>query len=129
MAVRMKLWVLDGLAKNNPANPLAYAVKARVLESQGNLAAAKELYGQALKVDPNYDEASNNLAWILAEEGSDLPRALGYAQAARRRYPDNPDVADTLLLLLVVSGDVLAPEHVKTEYTEAQRKPLPTVVD
>src|SRR5262249_2421489 len=67
-----------------------------ILESQGDTQAAKENYEQALKINPNFFFAANNLAYILAEEGRDLDVALNWAQVARKMAPENPAVADTL---------------------------------
>ena len=40
--------------------------------------------------------AANNLAWMYAESGENLDRALQLAQAATRRLPKSPAVQDTL---------------------------------
>jgi tetratricopeptide (TPR) repeat protein len=87
---------LDKLIKRDPTNASAYATKALVYQSQGKLAEAKDNYNEALKADPEHDAAANNLAYILAEEGADLNNALGLAQVARRKQPENPNAADTL---------------------------------
>ena len=51
---------------------------------------------QALQIDPNSEVAANNLAYLVAENGGDLQSALGWAQAARKKQPENPGIADTL---------------------------------
>jgi tetratricopeptide (TPR) repeat protein len=40
--------------------------------------------------------AANNLAWLYAEQGSKLDRALALAQSAREVAPENPAFLDTL---------------------------------
>src|SRR5207237_214232 len=65
-------------------------------QREGKLDEARKSYSQALQSNPEQDTARNNLAFILADEGSDLQRALGYAQAVRKRYPEDPTPADTL---------------------------------
>jgi tetratricopeptide (TPR) repeat protein len=87
---------LDVLIKKNPSNPSGYTVKGMIFEKQGKIEEAKNNYAQALKVDPNYSIAGNNLAFILAEQNKDLNTALGWAQMARKKQPDNPGIADTL---------------------------------
>jgi Flp pilus assembly protein TadD len=67
-----------------------------ICEKQEKVDEAKQNYLLALKADPNNETAGNNLAFILAEQGQDLTTALGYAQIARRKQPDNPAIADTL---------------------------------
>jgi len=105
---------LDDIIKKSPLNANAYGAKAQIYETQGNFEQAKVNYTQALKVDPNAEIAANNLAYILAEQGSDLNAALGWAQVARKKRPDNPDIADTLGWVYYKLGNyVLAREQVK----------------
>ena len=68
------------------------------MEKTGKRAQARPLYEQVLKLQPDNPIALNNLAYLLAETGSqaDLDQALQLAQTARQKLPDNPDVADTL---------------------------------
>jgi len=87
---------LDVLIKKNPSNAGAYTVKGMIDENQGRIESAKQNYIQALKIDPNYETAGNNLAFLLAEQGQDLNTALGWAQMARKKQPENPGIADTL---------------------------------
>ena len=87
---------LDEILTRNPANSAAYMVKGTLYENQGKLDQAKQSYIEALKNDPNQEIAANNYAYILAEEGRDLQTALGYAQTARKKQPENPNIADTL---------------------------------
>ena len=57
---------------------------------------AKEQYEAVLKIDPKFGPAANNLAWIEAEHGGSLDRAIQLAQVAEEKMPDDPSVADTL---------------------------------
>jgi len=57
---------------------------------------AKHHYEESLKINPESPVAANNLAWRLAEEGSDLDRALKLAETARKELPENVNVLDTL---------------------------------
>jgi Tfp pilus assembly protein PilF len=67
-----------------------------ILEQQGKRDLAKKRYESALAIDPRAATAANNLAWLLAEEGSDLDRALQLAQTATAAAPNNHQVLDTL---------------------------------
>jgi len=87
---------LDVLIQQNPSNAGAYTVKGMIYEQQGKIEDAKQNYVQALKADPNFETAGNNLAFILAEQGKDLNIALGWAQMARKKQPESPGIADTL---------------------------------
>src|SRR5262249_51977276 len=86
----------DQFIKKNPTNASAYATKGLIYQNQGKFEEAKQNYDRALRVQPNYAPAANNFAYILAEEGRDLQTALGWAQVARKKNPESPDVADTL---------------------------------
>jgi Tfp pilus assembly protein PilF len=49
-----------------------------------------------MSLDPDAAVAANNLAWIYAEEGEQLDRALEMAQTAKARLPEQAEVDDTL---------------------------------
>jgi tetratricopeptide (TPR) repeat protein len=67
-----------------------------LMEGTGKRDLAKPIYEQILKIEPDHPVALNNLAFIKAEEGSDLDQALTMAQRARQKAPGSPDIADTL---------------------------------
>src|SRR5262249_11357152 len=46
----------------------------------------------------------SNLAWVYAQQGSDLKRALDLAQTARRQLPQVDSVTDTLAWVHYKSG-------------------------
>jgi tetratricopeptide (TPR) repeat protein len=49
-----------------------------------------------VRLDPELGVAKNNLAYLIAESGGNLDRALDLAQEAKELLPDNPNAADTL---------------------------------
>ena len=53
-------------------------------------------YKKALQIDPNQAMASNNLAYLMVENGQNVDVALSLAQNARRSLPNSPSTADTL---------------------------------
>ncbi len=67
-----------------------------LMDGIGKRDQSKPIYEQILKLQPDDAVALNNLAFIKAEEGSDLDSALTMAGAARRKAPNSPEVADTL---------------------------------
>ena len=73
-------------------------------ELRGNSEQAIERYESAIRLDPNLAEAKNNLAYILAEKGTNLDRALDLAQDAKTLLPNNPSVSDTLGWVLYKRG-------------------------
>ena len=57
---------------------------------------AQAHHKQALKLNPKFAPAANNLAWLMAEQDGNLDVALSYAQTAREQQPNDPHIADTL---------------------------------
>jgi tetratricopeptide (TPR) repeat protein len=76
--------------------PSGQALLARLHLAKGNRDAAKPLYEKALAQRSDLPGAKNDLAWLLAEQGLDLDRALTLAQEAQQAEPENPDFVDTL---------------------------------
>ena len=72
-----------------------------IYDRQGKVADSKPLYEQIVKADPGNVLALNNLAMILAEQGTELDMALTYAERAKQKLPSNIDVADTLGLIYI----------------------------
>lgn len=81
------------LAPNNPDNLLQLGL---LMEGTGKRDQAKPIYEQILKIKPDHPIALNNLAYIKAEEGTDLDQALTMAQQALKMAPASTDIADTL---------------------------------
>jgi tetratricopeptide (TPR) repeat protein len=63
---------------------------------KGDYPAAEGYYRKALEIDPNFVQAANNLAYLLAEQGRQLEEAVALALRARELKPDDPYVLDTL---------------------------------
>jgi len=61
-------------------------------------------YEAAIKYGPDLAEAKNNLAYIYAEAGENLDRALDLAQEAKAALPDSHNAADTLGWVLYKRG-------------------------
>ncbi len=79
-----------------PSDVIPATNLALMLDGVGRRSEAKPLYEEVLRIDPNNVAALNNLAYIKAEEGTDLDNALQLAQRARQSAPRDPNVADTL---------------------------------
>jgi tetratricopeptide (TPR) repeat protein len=65
-------------------------------ELGGQRELARPRYEDAIRLDPSLSEAKNNLAYLFAETGENLDRALDLAQEAKTQLPENASVADTL---------------------------------
>ncbi|MFP4039146.1 MAG: tetratricopeptide repeat protein [Desulfosudaceae bacterium] len=61
-----------------------------------NLSAAEKHYRRALEINPDLTQAANNLAYLLAENGRELDKALNLALEVKSRHPDDPYTRDTL---------------------------------
>src|SRR5579862_2185979 len=82
--------------KDHPKEISFYILAGMLYESQRNWEQAKNLYQQALIIQPNNPLASNNLAYVMLQQGGNVDVALAMAQTARRGMPDSPNAADTL---------------------------------
>ena len=79
-----------------PANPAILTTLAFTLESAGQRQAAGDQYRKILELDPKNALALNNLAFMLADSGTDPGLALAYAHRARQLLPNEPTITDTL---------------------------------
>jgi len=82
----------------------AHTMVGILSEIQQDRVAARAAYERALAVDARAAVPANNLAWMLAESGQDLDRALELAQTAKAGLPDTPAVDDTLGLAYYKKG-------------------------
>ena len=83
-------------AKDNPNAVGFYILAGELYENKKNWDQAKAMYQQALSVSPDHPVASNNLAYVLLQQGGNVDVAMGMAQTARRGMPNSPNAADTL---------------------------------
>jgi tetratricopeptide (TPR) repeat protein len=79
-----------------PESPSLNLIVGILHEGLGRQDSALERYEAAIRLDPELAAAKNNLAYLLAERGQDLDRALDLAQEAKALLPDNANAADTL---------------------------------
>ena len=77
---------------------------ALLYEMNGRLDEAMDRYDSAIALDPDLAVAKNNLAYLLAEQGTRLDRALDLAQSAKEALPGNGNVADTYGWVLLKKG-------------------------
>ncbi|MGA2358299.1 MAG: tetratricopeptide repeat protein [Terriglobales bacterium] len=86
---------LDG-SKINPKEIAFYLLAGSIYESKQDWDHAKQQYQKVLEIQPENPLASNNLAYVMLEQGGNVDVAFAMAQTARRQLPDNPNSADTL---------------------------------
>ncbi len=80
----------------HPNDAGAVAMLGTLEESRGNRAKAEAYYKKSLQIQPQQPLASNNLAYLMLQNGESVDEALTLAQTARQATPNSPDTADTL---------------------------------
>ncbi|HEY8156003.1 MAG TPA: tetratricopeptide repeat protein [Myxococcota bacterium] len=97
----------DAAAKlAEPPAPYSY-LAAQLVLAAGDTAGAESRLREVVRLDPGNVGARNDLAWLLAEKGTDLDAALALAEAAKRLDP-SADVLDTLGWVLLKRGEAQA---------------------
>jgi tetratricopeptide (TPR) repeat protein len=102
-----------------PPEPYSY-LAAQLVLAAGDTAGAETRLRKVVREDPGNVGARNDLAWLLAEKGTDLDAALGLAQAARRLDP-SADVLDTLGWVNLKRGE--SQEAVKAFEQALEKRP------
>ena len=82
--------------KDNPHEVAFYILSGELYEAKKDWDQAKSMYQQALSIAPDHPLASNNLAYVMLQQGGNVDMALSMAQTARRGMPESPNAADTL---------------------------------
>jgi len=82
--------------KENPREVYFYILAGELYEAKQNWDQAKSMYQQALSISPDHPLASNNLAYVILEQGGNVDLAMNMAQTARRGMPESANAADTL---------------------------------
>ena len=82
--------------RTNPQSATLHMIVGSLYELRQRSQEAVERYEEAIRLDPSLAVAKNNLAYLIAEQGGNLDRALDLAQEAKSLLPDNPNAADTL---------------------------------
>ena len=80
----------------NPDSARLHLTVGSLYELRQDVPKAIQHYEDAVRLDPKLAVAKNNLAYLIAETGGNLDRALDLAQEAKELLPDNPNAADTL---------------------------------
>jgi tetratricopeptide (TPR) repeat protein len=86
----------DKLAARDPKDVASRLMGAFIAHARQDLPEASKRYESVLEIDPNSAAAANNLAWILADAGESLDRALRLAEVATRVSPDTAEYNDTV---------------------------------
>ena len=86
----------EGMVKRDPRAVAPRTMVGLILETQGKRDEAKRWYEATVAEMSNAPLAANNLAFIYAEQGTNLDVALQLASNAKQQLPDSAVVDDTL---------------------------------
>ncbi|MFP6630401.1 MAG: tetratricopeptide repeat protein [Myxococcota bacterium] len=90
--------------EQQPDEPRLHHFIAVLYELGGRVDDAIVKYERAIELDSDLGQAKNNLAYLLAEAGQDLDRALMLAKDAKSLMPGSGNAADTLGWVLLKHG-------------------------
>ncbi|HTZ59681.1 MAG TPA: tetratricopeptide repeat protein [Acidobacteriaceae bacterium] len=82
--------------KDHPQEIGFYILAGEMYASENKWDQAKDMYQKALSIQSDNPLASNNLAYIMLQQGGNVDVALAMAQTARRGMPNSSNAADTL---------------------------------
>lgn len=80
----------------DPKNVDALINQATLLDGLNRKKEAIDMYNKVLAIQSDNPLALNNLAYLSADSGTNLDQAQTYAERAKKKAPDSPDVSDTL---------------------------------
>lgn len=83
-------------SKANPKDVNAMLNRGMLLETLNRSNEAADLYNRVLGIDPDNPLALNNIAFMNAEQHTNLDQAMTFAERAKKRVPNSPDISDTL---------------------------------
>ena len=86
----------DTIANRQPSQVGAATMAAMIVQMQGRSLEARQRYESIVAASQRAPVAANNLAWMYADEGTNLDQALQLAQSARALLPEVAEVTDTL---------------------------------
>jgi tetratricopeptide (TPR) repeat protein len=87
--------IMKKAAASSPNSPEYGYMAARMTLDQGDRDGARKMFESVLRDHPGQVGAANDLAFLLAEQATDLPMAQRYAERAVRLQP-SPETLDTL---------------------------------
>jgi tetratricopeptide (TPR) repeat protein len=122
---------LSAVVKANPKAPAAHYYMARTYLLLGRGADAQTEYQEALRLNPQFEEAKSELA-TLSGQKADVTKRIERLQAALKADPKNVGVREALARAMLVNGQAKeaqaelktlllgAPAHAEANYLMAQ---------
>jgi tetratricopeptide (TPR) repeat protein len=86
----------EQVLEKNPQQAGPHMLLGTIYDMKQAFDQSEKHYRAALEIDSGFAPAANNLAYLLASKEADLDQALGFAQTAREKLPEDPNVMDTL---------------------------------
>ncbi len=96
--------LMDQIVAHPEADSGAWYFRGMIAERAGDFTAAEKAYRQTLALNPEALPAKNNLAMVLAEQGSQTEEAVELAQQIVESQPRDPNSLDTLAFTLLQAG-------------------------
>jgi tetratricopeptide (TPR) repeat protein len=100
----MAIAQFEAVLEKNPKHAQSHMILGTLYDMQKKFDLSEKHYRAALETNPDFVAAANNLAYLLAIKGDNFDEALGLAQKAKEKLPDNPGVMDTLGLIYYKKG-------------------------
>jgi len=82
--------------EKSPKQTGPHMMLGTIYDMQKHYDLSEKHYRAALKVNPEFAPAANNLAYLLSNQSKDVDEALKYARIAKEKLPKDPAVMDTL---------------------------------
>lgn len=86
----------EGIVERNPSAAGPRTMVGMLLEAQGKREEARKSYEATVGAVENAPVAANNLAFMYAEQGTNLDVALQLATSAKQLMPNDPSIDDTI---------------------------------
>jgi len=86
----------QAIIDKNPNLPYPHMMLGTIYDSSKQFEQAADQYRKALKINPQFAPAANNLAYHLVQRTDQIDEALRLARIAKEKLPEDPGVADTL---------------------------------
>ena len=96
---------VTSLLSKRPDDERLLMLSGLIYEKMNQFTAARDAYEKLLSLQPNFEAALNNLAWLYAEKLNQLDKGYELATRARALEPGAGAIADTLGWILYKRAD------------------------
>ena len=90
--------------EKDPKQAAPHMLLGTIYDMQKRFDLSEKHYRAALDINPDFSPAANNLAYLLAVQNINMNEALGLAQKVKEKFPNDPNVMDTLGLVYYKKG-------------------------